>query len=504
MDSPIIATLPAGHRMDRLFGVLYDRPPAVADELTQIEGIRPLEAAALNEKGVCCFGQIALWRHREMSSFSSELQIPLARLIDEAWVAQARDLCRQKTLAAHSDFPRTFFRSLTVIVCALLAGWLVVWMIGQGKNRPLTGVLAADITSIRVPVSSRLDKVHVRAGDEVFSGQPLMTVENTEQQPQIEDCQRQLQEAERELKRLEAQAAIDAEWRRRDLDADIAGVREHLAFLEAPVSRTRTGTRSALRTRGVPTTQVSLQSSVPKRSLEPGPSQILFFNGDKSTAADSNTSTATQTLPLTNSDSEIPVRLIAAPVDDLSQAVTTSPGSVPTQPANLVEDPEKLRAELTRLEEVRSGLPTRIEDALGVSAIRERCSELAEKLQTLQATSTEITLASPVYGIVGQVRGRTGDQLQSTDVVLRILHTDRRSVVVQLPTTRVHEMSVGQEVELRFPGNQIYRGQVVEVPLMADASTESRETTTVVRVEPLGKIWPSVPIGCQVDVISNR
>ena len=65
-------------------------------------------------------------------------------------------------------------------------------------------------------------------------------------------------------------------------------------------------------------------------------------------------------------------------------------------------------------------------------------------------------------------------------------------------------MSVGQEVELRFPGNQIYRGQVVEVPLMADASTESRETTTVVRVEPLGKIWPSVPIGCQVDVISNR
>ena len=502
MDSPIIATLPAGHRMDRLFGVLYDRTPAAADELTQIEGIRPLEAAALNEKGVYCFGQIALWRHREMSSFSTELQIPLARLIDEAWVAQARDLCRQKTLAAQTDFSGTFFRSLTVIVCALMAGWLVVWMIGQGKNRPLTGVLAADITSIRVPVASRLSTVHVRAGDEVFSGQPLMTVENTEQQPQIEDCQRQLHEAERELKRLEAQAAIDAEWRRRDLDADIAGVREHLAFLETPVPRARMGTRSALRTRGVPATQVSLQSSVPGRSPEAGPSQILFFNGDKSTAAKSDTATATPTLPLTNSDSEIPVRLIAAPLDDLSQAATAPPA--PVQPANLVEDPESLRAELTRLEEVRSGLQTRIEDALGVSAIRERCSELAEKLQTLQATSTEITLASPVYGIVGQVRGRTGDHLQSADVVLRILHTDRRSVVVQLPTTRVHEMSVGQEVELRFPGNQIYRGQVVEVPLMADASAESRETTTVVRVEPVGKIWPSVPIGCQVDVISSR
>ena len=504
MDSPIIATLPAGHRMDRLFGVLYDRTPAAADELTQIEGIRPLEAAALNEKGVYCFGQIALWRHREMSSFSTELQIPLARVIDEAWVAQARDFCRRKTLAAHSEFPGTFFRSLTVIVCALLAGWLVVWMIGQGKNRPLTGVLAADITSIRVPVASRLSTVHVRAGDEVFSGQPLMTVENTEQQPQIEDCQRQLQEAERELKRLEAQATIDAEWRRRDLDADIAGVREHLAFLEGPVPRARTGSRSALRTRGVPATQVSLRTAVAGRTNDAGPSQILFFNGDKSTAAKSDTATATPTLPLTNSDPEIPVRLIAAPLDDLSQAATAPPEPAPALPANLVEDPESLRAELTRLEEVRSGLKTRIEDALGVSAIRERCSELAEKLQTLQATSTEITLASPVYGIVGQVRGRTGDHLQSADVVLRILHTDRRSVVVQLPTTRVHEMSVGQEVELRFPGNQIYRGQVVEVPLMADAPAESRETTTVVRVEPVGKIWPSVPIGCQVDVISSR
>lgn len=503
MDSPIIATLPAGHRMDRLFGVLYDRPPAVADELTQIEGIRPLEAAAMNEKGVYCFGQIALWRHREMSSFSTELQIPLARVIDEAWVAQARDLCRQKTLAAHSDFPGTFFRSLTVIVCALLAGWLVVWMIGQGKNRPLTGVLAADITSIRVPVSSRLATVHVRAGDEVFSGQPLMTIENTEQQPQIEDFQRQLHEAERELKRLEAQAAIDAEWRRRDLDADIAGVREHLAFLETPLPRARTGSRSAQRTRGVPATQVSLRSAVSARSLESGPSPILFFNGDKSAAAAPAATSVAPAMPQTNS-SEIPVRLIAAPVDDLSLAATAPSGSAPAQPANLVEDPEKLRAELTRLEEVRSGLPTRIEDALGVSAIRERCSEFAEKLQTLRTTSTEITLASPVYGIVGQVRGRTGDQLQSTDVVLRILHTDRRSVVVQLPTTRVHEMSVGQEVELRFPGNQIYRGQVVEVPLMADASAESRETMTVVRVEPVGKIWPSVPIGCQVDVISSR
>ena len=156
MDSPIIATLPAGHRMDRQFGVLFDHTPSYTDDLSQIEGIRAFEAALLNQQGVYCFGQIALWRHREMTSFASELQVPLARLIDEAWVPQARELCRQQMQPVRSSFPGTFFRTLTVIVCSLLAGVFVVWLLGQGKNQPLIGVLSADITSIQVPVSSKL------------------------------------------------------------------------------------------------------------------------------------------------------------------------------------------------------------------------------------------------------------------------------------------------------------------------------------------------------------
>jgi hypothetical protein len=55
-----------------------------------------------------------------------------------------------------------------------------------------------------------------------------------------------------------------------------------------------------------------------------------------------------------------------------------------------------------------------------------------------------------------------------------------------------------------FPGNQPFRGQVVEMPLMTESPAEDHESRTVVRIEPIGKIWPSVPIGCQIEVISSR
>ena len=52
MESPIIATLPRGHHMDRQFGVVYNRAPAYADDLTQIDGVRTREAVLLNQMGI--------------------------------------------------------------------------------------------------------------------------------------------------------------------------------------------------------------------------------------------------------------------------------------------------------------------------------------------------------------------------------------------------------------------------------------------------------------------
>ncbi len=39
---------------------------------------------------------------------------------------------------------------------------------------------------------------------------------------------------------------------------------------------------------------------------------------------------------------------------------------------------------------------------------------------------------------------------------------------------------------------------------MADEHDGRTETTSLVRIEPTGRLWPAVPIGCQIEVTSVR
>ena len=122
----------------------------------------------------------------------------------------------------------------------------------------------------------------------------------------------------------------------------------------------------------------------------------------------------------------------------------------------------------------------------------------------MKSVSREVNVTSPVYGTVGQVRYRAGDEMQAGEVMLRILHNDRRYITAYLPTRRIHEMRPGQEVELRFPGNEEFLGQVVDIPMLADLTGISGDTLAAIRIEQVGRLWPNVPVGSQIDVISTR
>ena len=97
-----------------------------------------------------------------------------------------------------------------------------------------------------------------------------------------------------------------------------------------------------------------------------------------------------------------------------------------------------------------------------------------------------------------------GEPMPEGETMLRILHMDRRYIIVHLPTRRVNEMQPGHEVELLFPGRQLFRGEVVDVPMLADTTGQSGETLAAVRIDPVGRLWPTVPVGSQVDVISLK
>ena len=484
--------------MDRQFGVVYNRAPAYADDLTQIDGVRTREAVLLNQMGIYLFGQISLWRHREIVAIAGELQVPVSRIVDEGWTEQARELCRP-TVRASSTLPASILRTISLLACALLVGFLAVYLMGRHRNQALTGILSADITSIRVPAAARLTAVNVKAGDEVFSGQPLLTLEKLEHLALLENQERLVRDIERDLKRIEAQSAIELEWRTRDLDRTLSGVRLQVAQRESIAQWQQPAEPMNARTsrEGTKISPISSRSAM-TASLRPQAGGIAFFSG-----ISGQSSPITSTAAVANpAPQPAPVRTAMVPREGI---VSDSPMPM-TMPTPMTVDPqlEVLRSEQLRLESVRSSLPATISEALGVTSLKAQFTDASQQLDSMKSVSREIQVQAPNYGVVGQVRFRQGDDLPAGEIMLRILHTDRRYVMVYLPTKRVNEMQPGHEVELVFPGNQEFRGQVVEIPMLADANGESGETVAAVRIEPVGRLWPSVPVGSQIDVISLR
>ena len=479
--------------MDRQFGVVYENAPAHADDLTQIDGIRTREAVLLNQFGIYLFGQIALWRHREIVEIASELQVPVSRIVDEGWTEQARALSHPIVAPLESGLPASILRTASLLVCALLVGFFTIYLFGRHRNEPLTGILSADITSIRVPAPSRLTAVHVKPGEEVFSGQPLLTLEKLEHLALIEAQGKTVRKLEFELQRASAQAKVEVDWRNSDLDRELDAVRVQIAEYNAnPMSggHTRTASTSGARVR-TKVSPISSRNMLTKTTLRPQAGGLMFFSGS------GQTSPAATTPAL----KAIPFRVAEVNREDV---VSDSPMS-PLTASNAIDPAvERLVAEERRLLARKESLPGTLDEAMGVTSLKGQLDEAAQYLETMKSISREVQVNAPVYGVVGQVRFRQGDDLPNGEIMVRILHTDRRYIMVHLPTRRVLEMQPGHEVELIFPGEQEFHGQIVDVPMLADLTGQSGDTLAAVRIEPIGRLWPMIPVGSQVDVISLK
>jgi predicted flap endonuclease-1-like 5' DNA nuclease len=67
----------------------------IADDLTVMTGIGPKLSAALAERGVTRFAQIATWTADDLAKLDGELSLK-GRAVREAWVAQAKRLAAAK------------------------------------------------------------------------------------------------------------------------------------------------------------------------------------------------------------------------------------------------------------------------------------------------------------------------------------------------------------------------------------------------------------------------
>lgn len=486
-----------GYRIDREFGAVYDRTPAAADDLTEIRGVDTREAVILNRLGVYFFPQIALWSRHEAAAFADELGMSTSALLEEQWIQQARDLSLPRTepgAAAH--LPASAIRTVSLLACSLIAGCLIVYWLSTRSDTPIAGVLSADITSIRVPANARLIQAHVNPGDEVFSGDVLLTLEKSEHLTIIASQEKRVEELRRQLQEAEARAKLDLQWRTRELDREISDVRTRAHIIEAA---------------NVPLEPLRADASSQPESARP--------DGRVAVRTVSNSRSVKEYCPVNRTNRMIFIAgrtgesSIGVPRPQLSPPPETVPQPQPLQepPSQTVLASEPrvdllaveataIESRLRKLEELRNILPEQVKQAAGVESVRLQYEEASERLENFRSVSREVDIASPGYGKVGLIRYQTGDQMSAGEVMLKILHTDRRYVLMYVPSRRVNEIQVGLEVALEFPGAEIYRGRVADLPMLADPGSQTEQSFIPVRVTPTGKLWPEIPIGSQIDI----
>jgi predicted flap endonuclease-1-like 5' DNA nuclease len=67
---------------------------AAADDLTRLVGVGPRTAAALAERGITSFAQLAAWTEDQMAAFDAEMSLK-GRSLRDAWRAQAKRLATE-------------------------------------------------------------------------------------------------------------------------------------------------------------------------------------------------------------------------------------------------------------------------------------------------------------------------------------------------------------------------------------------------------------------------
>ena len=494
--------------MDRRLGVVYDHPPAGADDLTLIRGIDTREAVILNRLGVYFLAQVGLWEHQEACAFADEIGMQASTLSDEQWVEQAQILCRPRpagpsTMAPH--LPASLVRTLSLLACALLVGFLLVFWLNLRTNAPMKGVLSADITSLRVPAESKLLASHVQPGLEVFSGDRLLTLEKTEHVAMINVQERRVIDLQRQLEQAEAQAALDLAWRTRELDRELSDVRTRAHLIQEVKRTSPEPVRSASLERSTSLQQPILSHpSRSNRGFTQTVSQSRFYPKPKRPARPNGFvfigASGESTVEVPRPAPIPPAATAQLPVQPQSVKLASEPNSE----GMLTVEARSVEARLQQLEALRLVLPEQVRRAAGVESIRVQHDEANEKLKEMKTVSREIAVLCPAYGKVGQVRYKAGDTMSAGEVMLKILHSDRRYVLLTVPTRRVTEIQPGTVVDLVFPGDQYYHGKVSNLPMLAETAIPGGQSLVTVRVEPTGRLWPEIPIGSQVDVLVDE
>ncbi len=355
------------------------------------------------------------------------------------------------------QFGRLFiFGGAALCLGVATAGWL-----DRQGGEPTVAVLEAKTTGIAAGRDCRLAECFVAAGSVVTPGTPLLRFQDERLEARLAAKSREQTEATAELARCEAAADVELAWRRRELQGEIHQTQTELTKL----------------------TQEQLTRQVEQLAWQEHLRGLGEWSGDAVTAGLLQPVTLTTPRPDTG-------RLQALLKEDAAALAA-----------------EAVRAQValseTRLKDLRAllgELDRKVRISVGVDVARTRLDRVVAERATVEAQLAELTIHSPVHGVVGVWRHQPGELVSAGALVVELLDEAQRSLTARIPSQDISVITPGRELTLHFPGDQRRRGRIAPLPPQATSNDGASEGLLPVRIEPMGKLWPELPVGSRVVV----
>ena len=351
-----------------------------------------------------------------------------------------------------------------LISLAFSAGTGLAWLLEWNGFQSFPGTLAARTTVITTDRVARVHEISVKTGQAVVPGDLLLQLVDVQLEDKLISKRREIAELETEIVRSRATAEVELAWRRRELQSEIFQTR----LKEASLS------------------QEKLNKQV---------EQIAWKEQLSNVDASINSTLSAVDHPFRS------IYLDVHQPDERRLQAMLREDAAAAAAETLATQISLCEQQLKKLDELGQALEIRIRTSSGVDLAETRLTGAKQELASLQSKFQELTMNSPVYGTVAELKLQSGDQVPHGTSIIEILDESQPHVIAQFPVSSVTHLKHGSKVVLIFPANQQRIGIVTSIPPQTSLNISGSESQLAVKVEPAGKLWPKLPVGSQVKVM---
>ncbi|MFO0999508.1 MAG: hypothetical protein U0936_04170 [Planctomycetaceae bacterium] len=152
-----------------------------------------------------------------------------------------------------------------------------------------------------------------------------------------------------------------------------------------------------------------------------------------------------------------------------------------------MSSPRSCQSEETRLLSLREALPSTVNEAMGVTSLKEQLDDATAHLETMKSVSRDPRECT------GLRCGGSGSLPSGRRSAKRRNHGANSSHGPSLhhgapADSPRHRNAAGARSRADVPAIREFRGQIVDVPMLADTTGSTGDTLAAVRIEPVGRL----------------